>query len=391
MTAEGVAFKFCTKIPNMRLIAKEYQLQRQISADLSGRLWQAMELSSRRQVLIRLLPKQLQADPASISRIKFRLNALKLAVQESQDLSSLVLPERFVELSGSESFLLSRFVEGDTVAGYAAKWIASDGFFPLTLIDNIFRPVAKILDSPYLKDFVHRSLTPNSILINRSDGVLLFDYELAGVIREQMIKIEPRLLADEIGIIRYMAPEILRGQAASPLSDQYALSMIIYELLAGRVLFDAANINGLLQQIISFIPPDLTAYPPEISVHLKRGLNKDPNLRFPTSSRLIESLIEVSKFEIEGQETYKIKQPESELFQIPKILEEIESAIPFNTIKTHMPKKITSKIIRRIHNERISQKIFFYCYCTIIVGSVVASVVFRDTLTSMIKSLLGYD
>ncbi|MDR2641481.1 MAG: protein kinase [Planctomycetaceae bacterium] len=393
----------------MKILIDEYQLQYQIYGGLSGRLWMARELSGQRQVMIRLLPKLIRSDTDSIERIRSQFNKLQPIIQEL-NISNLILPDRFCEVADSDSFLVSRFVNGDSIGVYADKWRKVEGYFPLYLLSKIFEPVAWMLNVLQQKNFIHRFITPDSIIINQTDGVMLLDFELTGIIREQVIKIEPRLLVNEISKIRYMAPETLRGQPATQLSDQYSLAVIIYEIIAGHLLFDANSINILLKQITDYIPPDIMNCSVETSRILRKALSNDPLSRFGTTEQFINELIQSCTSDTTNQYVYQTQGvqnvpdklvidsqqkniADSQTIRLPKVLSEFESAASFQEIKTvinsrRKNKHNKSKITKRILRERQLQKIFFFFYLLIFISCIIVTIIFRDLIITMIKDLL---
>ncbi|MDR2346180.1 MAG: protein kinase [Planctomycetaceae bacterium] len=381
----------------MKILANEYQLLSQIYDGLSGCLWLAQELSKQRKVWIRLLPKQIHNDITSIERIKSQFNKLQSVIHEL-NISNVIFPDKFFETSSLGPFLVSHFVEGESVDSYADKWINAEGHFPLSLIPKLFEPVAEILDKLQQKNFIHRSLSPESIIINQTEGVNIFDFELTGIIREQTVKAEPTLLLMDISTIRYMSPEILRGQPATQFSDQYSLAMIIYEIAAGYILFDSKKINVLLKQITDYIPPDIPNCSAEINLILKKALNKDPSLRFTSTKQFIGKLIQSCESENLDNSTYQLKEiqkiNEPKIIQLPKILDKFEPAISFRKVKNatksqFKTKNIKSKVIKRILSERRSQKSFVLCYLAIFISCIIVTIIFREQIAVIIKDIFN--
>jgi serine/threonine protein kinase len=270
---------------------------------------------------------------------------------------------------------------------------------------------------------VHRFLTPDSIVINQTEGVILSDIELTGIIREQAIKIEPRLLAREIAKVRYVAPEVLQGETVTHFSDQYSLAMIIYEILSGGVLFAADKMNNLLEQITDHIPPDIPNCPAGVSQILRKALSKKPSLRFQTSKQFIDELVLSCNSDTADQsinQTHEIREKnkptvdksavdklaldllrrkkiefEFESIELPPVLDEIEPAATFQEVKNAMNQyfksnKVESKVIKRILWERRSQDIFFLCYLLIFLGCVIVAIILRDPIATIIEDLLNY-
>ncbi len=99
------------------------------------------------------------------------------------------------------------------------------------------------------RGITHRDLKPSNVLVDQTGVVKVLDFGLAavGVVAE-----------GGAGTLAYLAPEILNGGTASPLSDLFAVGVMAYELLAGKHPFDIANPSRLVYEIL-FQAPDLTA------------------------------------------------------------------------------------------------------------------------------------
>ncbi|MEM1445946.1 MAG: protein kinase [Planctomycetota bacterium] len=91
---------------------------------------------------------------------------------------------------------------------------------------------ATALQDLHDQNIIHRDLKPANVMLPKHGGLKLADFGLAALIGDQE--------SLSLGTVRYMAPELLRGDPATPASDLYSLGMIAYELLAGRDNFDEA-------------------------------------------------------------------------------------------------------------------------------------------------------
>jgi hypothetical protein len=107
---------------------------------------------------------------------------------------------------------------------------------------------------------------------------------------------EPRLteVGTAIGTPQYMAPEQAVGHAVDGRADQYALAIVGFEMLAGRVPFDDETPHGIIHQQISEAPPDLAALRPDAPAHIvatiAKGLRKSPASRFETMEQFAAAL-----------------------------------------------------------------------------------------------------
>ncbi len=135
------------------------------------------------------------------------------------------------------------------------------------------------------RGIMHRDLKPSNVLVSdKTVKVLDFGLSVMGDQTEDV----PDSTA---GTLPYMAPEVLKGDSSTPISDLYAVGMIGYELLLGFYPFDINNLGTLIGDIINSVPntrqKDLD---PKIAAVLDRLLAKSPNNRFADASAAIEAL-----------------------------------------------------------------------------------------------------
>lgn len=122
------------------------------------------------------------------------------------------------------------FIVMELVPGVSALALARGPQLTLDRAISIVAQVAEALTFAHEHDVVHRDVSPGNVLIRRSDGAAkLTDFGLACRAGEEA----PRYLGEVAGTCGYMAPEVLRREAVSPLSDLYSLGALAYRLLAG--------------------------------------------------------------------------------------------------------------------------------------------------------------
>ncbi|MEM9018999.1 MAG: protein kinase [Planctomycetota bacterium] len=192
-------------------------------------------------------------------------------------------------------FLISELVDGPSLEG-----ILQQEPRPMDQRQalGIVAASAKALDAVHRHNMVHRDLKPSNILMPREGGLKLADFGLAAVVSEQQ--------AMDVGSVRYMAPETLRGEPATAKSDLYALGIVAYEMLAGREKFDESfrtilrdqrnqamrwvkwhtNVRAKATPLNQLIP----GIPESLSALVERMMEKDPARRVGSSSELLEAI-----------------------------------------------------------------------------------------------------
>ena len=192
-------------------------------------------------------------------------------------------------------FLISEYVDGPSL-----EWILQQETQPMEQRQalGIIAATAKALDALHQGGVVHRDLKPSNILMPREGGLKLADFGLAAIVAEQQTL--------DLGSVRYMAPELLQGDDATPKSDLYSLGIVAYEMLAGRENFNSAfrtilrdqrnqsmrwvkwhtNVRAKvtpLDQLVDGIPPSLAQL-------VARMMEKDPARRVGSCAELIDAI-----------------------------------------------------------------------------------------------------
>jgi eukaryotic-like serine/threonine-protein kinase len=138
---------------------------------------------------------------------------------------------------------------------------------------------------------VHRDVKPGNLLRGRDGGqVKLADFGIAKATEHSdMTKV-----GSVLGTAAYLSPEQARGESAGPASDLYALGVVSYQLLAGRLPYEAASLTDLARQQDSVAPPPLhevdPAIPRPLSLVVSRALEREPADRFPDAATMEQAL-----------------------------------------------------------------------------------------------------
>ncbi len=140
---------------------------------------------------------------------------------------------------------------------------------------------------------VHRDLKPSNVMVDEDRLVRLMDFGLARFLAEDgAVTAAGRL----VGTFRYMAPEQILGEQLDSRTDLYSLGVIMYEMLSGRVPFDAHTPYELWQKVLETEALPLSALNPKSDLQLSRIahrlIRKEPDDRFQTAEEVYEALAE---------------------------------------------------------------------------------------------------
>jgi serine/threonine-protein kinase len=182
--------------------------------------------------------------------------------------------------AGGQPYLAVGYVEGETLADR----IERDGPLPLAEAARIAGEVGAALDEIHRAGLVHRDLKPANVMI-RTDGMaLLTDFGLAKGPAYTVLTKPGQVM----GTLDYLAPELVRGEPASPASDIYAFGCLAYECVTGAPPFAAVSGFRVGLAHLEEPPPDPALARPDASAGfcwaVLQALEKDPGKRPSTAT-----------------------------------------------------------------------------------------------------------
>src|SRR5271168_2203790 len=182
-------------------------------------------------------------------------------------------------------YLVMELVEGSTL-----EQKIKQGAVPLDEALRIARQIAAALEAAHEKGIVHRDLKPANVILKPDGSVKVLDFGLAQIGPgtaagdEQDLERSPTISmrATQAGLIlgtaAYMAPEQARGELVDKRADIWAFGVVLYEMLAGRRIYEGKTVSDVLAAVL-IKEPDLSKVPPQVHKLLRHCLEKDPKKR----------------------------------------------------------------------------------------------------------------
>ncbi len=187
---------------------------------------------------------------------------------------------------GEKAYIVMEYVKGGSLSDAFQRGDLPDQ----ASIFRVIREAAAALDSAHAAGIVHRDIKPGNILLDEQGRVKIVDFGIAKLSSSQTLT-QP---GASVGTIGYMAPEQVRGQEVRGQADQFSLAVVAYQLLTGRLPFEADSWISLSYKILHEQPGGLDQLPKEVgegpSRALLRGLGKDASDRYPTCSEFAAAL-----------------------------------------------------------------------------------------------------
>lgn len=255
-------------------IVDHYRVIERLGSGGMGRVYRVEHVTLGRTYALKVLHSEiLQRDPRSIDRF----------VREARAASRIQHPNiidvfDFGYLADGRPYFVMEILEGESLGDRI------DGKGPMPPLKALAcaKQLCDALRAAHEAGVIHSDVTPSNILCS-DDHMKLVDFGLAELMESQIID---ETATHVMGTPRYVAPERLLGRAASEACDQYALGIVLFEMIAGITPFHAAELRALCKQHISEPVPELLSpygpLPNELDRMISRCLAKSPAHRFPT-------------------------------------------------------------------------------------------------------------
>jgi serine/threonine-protein kinase len=251
-----------------------YVLEEVLGEGAMGIVYRAEHTRLHSTVALKILRETLSG--SDVYRKRFIREARVAAEVEHESLVPIV---EAGEIDGRH-YLASRYIEGRTLS----QRIETEGPLP---VEDVLRLVGELgagLDALHGRHVVHRDVKPSNVMLDREGRALLTDFGLAKGPAHTVLTKPGQL----VGTVDYIAPELVRGEPATPASDLYALGCLVFACVAGVPPFAGTSPFEVTVAHLGEEPPDPCASrddaPPGLAAVILEALAKDPERR-PRSAR----------------------------------------------------------------------------------------------------------
>lgn len=241
-------------------------------------VYEAHEPSLDRRVALKVLPAEFLHDPAFADR--FRQEARVAAKLEHPH----IVPIHAYGIEGGRPWMAMRLVTGGSLAERVRRC-------PLSPAEtaSVLRDVAAALDYAHARGVVHRDVKPANVLLDEAGRAYLADFGIARMLEGSSVATATGLIQ---GTPSYMAPEQAMGAKVDRLADVYALGVVAFECLTGRVPYTGTTPVAILMKHVQDPVPEPAAaeVAPVLTAVLRRCLAKTPADRWPTAGAFSAAL-----------------------------------------------------------------------------------------------------
>jgi tetratricopeptide (TPR) repeat protein/tRNA A-37 threonylcarbamoyl transferase component Bud32 len=277
------------------LLSGRYRIVRFIARGGMGEVFEVDDLELQERVALKTVRPEVARDETAIERFKREIQLARKVTHPNVCRIFDVSHHREEGSHGAVIFLTMELLPGETLA----ERLRRTGPLPPDLALPIVRQVAEALHAAHQAGVVHRDLKPGNVILAEGRGgvrAVVTDFGLAR--REKSLE-DPRGAdltgaAGVVGTPAYLAPEQIEGKESTPAVDIYALGIVLYEMLTGRVPFLGDTALSTAVKRLQEPPPSPRVHVPGLARHweaaILRCLARDPAGRFATALELVEAL-----------------------------------------------------------------------------------------------------
>ena len=277
-----------------RVVADRYEVQEPLGSGGMASVYRAHDKLLERSVALKVLHEQFSRDPEYVER--FRREARAIARVSHPNIVTVIDRGTY---EGQE-YIVFEHVRGETLKDVVER----EGPLPVAEALGFVHQVARALAFAHEQGVVHRDVKPHNVLVDDEGGAKVTDFGLAR-------SLDPDHDITQTGTVMgtsdYISPEQASGRPVDERSDQYALGVLLYELLAGEVPFPAEGQMAAAVRHMRDPVPSLRErrrdVSPAVDEVIQRAMAKRPEDRFATTAALVAALEACLAEEEEGKPT----------------------------------------------------------------------------------------
>jgi len=270
-----------------------YRIDELVARSGMASIFRAIDLNNGKQVAIKLPHPEMECDPGLFDRFTRE-------IEIGQKLNHPGVMKVYDSEKRSRVYMVMEWVDGKLlrrILGPAHK-------LPVDRAVNLTIQILRALEYIHANGVVHRDMKPENIMVGPDDKIKLIDFGIAG--NEGSRRLTFAKLSNVMGTPDYISPEQVKGKRGDGRSDIYAMGVMLYEMLTGKMPFEGQNPLAIMNERLlnNPIPPrevDPTVTP-ELQEIIYRALEREPANRYPTAREFIHDLEHQSEVGVADRE-----------------------------------------------------------------------------------------
>lgn len=258
-----------------------YRIESLVARSGMASIFKATDLSTGRTVAIKVPHPEMESDPVFFERFEREENI-------GRKLDHPGVMKVLSDDHRSRKYMVMEWVEGKLLR----LILNEQKKFPPERAVRIALALARTLDYIHANGVVHRDLKPENIVVGDDDGTKIIDFGIAANAGARRITFSN--LQSALGTPDYISPEQVKGKRGDAKTDIYALGVMLYEMLTGKVPWTGSNAFLIMNDRLLNNPVPPREIDPTISPELQeiiyRAIERDPRTRYPNAQEMILDL-----------------------------------------------------------------------------------------------------
>jgi len=248
-----------------------YQIEGVAARSGMASIFRGVDLRTGRKVAIKVPHPEMEGDPVFFDRFTREQEI-------GQKLDHPGVMKVFADDDRSQVYMVMEWVDGRLLR----QILNESGKLPTDRVVRIVTRILNALDYIHKNGVVHRDLKPENIMVDEDDNIKLIDFGIAANLGSRRLTFAK--LSQTMGTPDYISPEQVRGKRGDARSDLYAVGVMLYEMLTGKVPFTGPNAFVIMNDRLLNNPVPPREIDPTITPHLQeivyRALERDPKQRY---------------------------------------------------------------------------------------------------------------
>ncbi|MDR1794203.1 MAG: protein kinase [Erysipelotrichaceae bacterium] len=262
------------------LLANRYQLIKQLGHGGMADVYLAMDTVLKREVAIKILRGELASDPVALLRFQREANAVS-------ELSHTNIVQIYdVGEEAGRQYIVMEYINGKTLK----QFLSVRGALYKEEAVFIMKQLVSAIVEANAKNIIHRDIKPQNVLIKDDGTIKITDFGIA--LAQDAMELTDK--DSVMGSVHYLAPELARGEVATPASDIYSMGIVFYELLTGEVPFRGESAVQIAMKHISEPMPSVRTFNPSLPQAIDnivaKATAKNPMYRYGSAKEMLNDL-----------------------------------------------------------------------------------------------------
>jgi len=264
-----------------------YRIEEPLGQGGMSAVYRATDPNLRRTVAIKLIHSHLASDPEFVRRFE----------EEAAAVARLRHPNIIQVFDfnhdGNTYYMVLEYLPGQTLLEKLERANQQGQLLSLAETRDIMIPLCEAVSYAHQQGMIHRDLKPANVMINPQGQPVLMDFGIAKIVGGESMT----ATGGVIGTVAYLSPEQIRGVRPDHRADLYALGIILYQMITGRLPFQGENTAATMMQHLNNPVPDARQFnrntPPVLVNIIQKALAKDVSQRYQSAEEMVFALRQI--------------------------------------------------------------------------------------------------